>query len=105
MRSELHLPARLGLALILVIAMLTVWAPVGAAQDASASVTGKITDPSGAAVINAAVAARDLDRGTVWKSQTNDEGIYSLPRLPIGKYELRVEANGFQTAVRPGFNL
>src|SRR6267142_7144156 len=105
MRSKLHLPVRFGLALILAAALLTVWAPRGAAQEASASVTGKITDPSGAAVSNAAVTVRDLDRETLWKSQTNDEGIYSLPRLPIGKYELRVEANGFQTAVRQAFRL
>jgi hypothetical protein len=62
-------------------------------------------DPSGAAVSNASVTAKDADRGSAWKTQSNDEGAYSLPRLPIGRYELRVEANGFQSAVRPAFNL
>ncbi len=75
------------------------------AQDTSANITGRITDPSGAAVANAKVTATDADRGTVFRTQTNTDGIYNLSRLPIGRYELRVEANGFQTAVHPAFGL
>ena len=75
------------------------------AQDTSANITGRITDPSGAAVANAKVTATDADRGTVFRTQTNTDGIYNLSRLPIGRYELRVEANGFQAAVHPAFAL
>jgi len=90
---------------ILAIAVLTAIAPRGVAQEVTAAITGKIMDPSGAAVANASVTAKDADRGSAWKTQSNDEGAYSLPRLPIGRYELRVESNGFQTAVRSAFNL
>jgi hypothetical protein len=78
--------------------------PAGA-QDTSATITGRITDPSGAAVANAKVSATDADRGTAFRAQSNADGVYNLPRLPIGRYEVRVEANGFQTAVHPALSL
>ena len=75
------------------------------AQDATAAITGRVTDPSGAAIVSAAVSAKDVDRGTVYRTQTNADGIYNLPRLPIGRYEVRVESKGFQAAVHPAFAL
>ena len=68
-------------------------------QQVTAAITGIVTDPSGAPVAGAAVTAKDVDRGTVWPTQTNTDGAYNLPRLPVGKYEVRVELQGFQTAV------
>ena len=53
----------------------------------------------------AAVTLTDTERGTSLKAQTNADGIYSFPQLPISTYELRVEANGFQTSVRGGIAL
>ncbi len=75
------------------------------AQEASAGITGKVSDPSGAAVANANVTARDVDRGTAWTTKTNDEGVYNFSRLPIGHYEVKVEATGFQTALNKAFDL
>lgn len=74
-------------------------------QQVTAAITGQVTDPSGAPIVNANVAAKDVARGTVWTATTNDEGIFNLPRLPIGSYEVRVEAQGFQTALRPAVQL
>ena len=91
--------------LVVVLAVALLCAGIGVAQEAGASLTGKITDPSGAAVVNATVTARDVDRGAIFRTQTNEEGVYNLPTLPIGQYELRVEASGFQTAVHPAFPL
>jgi hypothetical protein len=71
------------------------------AQEVSASITGTITDPSGAAIANASVTARDLDRGTTYPTRSNEEGIYFYPRIPAGRYELRFEAQGFKTVLRP----
>src|SRR5229473_8394845 len=68
-------------------------------QQVTAAITGVVTDPSGAPIANANVTAADTLRGTVWRTQTNDSGAYNLPRVPIGSYNLKVEANGFQTAV------
>ncbi len=77
----------------------------GWAQEVTAAITGQVTDPSGAAVANAQVTAKDVDRGTIWKTETNPGGYYNIPRVPGGKYEVRVEAKGFQTAVRAPFQL
>ena len=75
------------------------------AQQATAAINGAIKDPTGAAVTGAIVTATDADRGIGVKTQTNTEGFYNFPRLPIGTYQIRVEANGFQAAVRNGIAL
>lgn len=69
-------------------------------QEVTAAVNGTITDPSGAAVANAKVTVKDLDRGTASSTTTNDGGFYTFPRLPIGNYEVRVENPGFQASVQ-----
>jgi hypothetical protein len=71
------------------------------AQEVSAGITGHVTDPSGASIVGATVTAKDLDRGTDWPTKTNEDGIYAFPRIPVGRYELRVEAQGFKTYVNP----
>src|SRR5947207_3014647 len=75
------------------------------AQEVSASITGTISDQSGGAVADATVTATDTERGTTWTAHTNDSGLYSLLRLPVGTYTLRVEAKGFSSAVREAFTL
>jgi hypothetical protein len=74
-------------------------------QDVTATITGTVTDQKGAAVPAATVTAKDTERGTVWTAPTNEAGVYSLLRLPVGTYDLKVEANGFQTAVHKPFTL
>jgi hypothetical protein len=68
------------------------------AQETSAGITGHVTDPSGSAIAGAQVTAKDLDRGTDWPTVTNEEGIYTYPRIPIGRYSIKIEAKGFKTA-------
>lgn len=86
-------------------AVIALMATAAWAQETTGAITGHVTDPSGAVVANAMVTARDVERGATWKTETNAEGVYNLPRLPVGKYEIRVEATGFETAVRPPFDL
>jgi hypothetical protein len=74
-------------------------------QDISAAITGTVMDPSGAALAGATVTAKENDRGTIWTAQTNEAGIYSLLRIPIGTYELKAEVKGFKTAVHPPLTL
>jgi len=75
------------------------------AQQVTAGITGKVTDPSGAPIANAKVTATDTARGTEWPTTTNTEGIYNLPRLPIGTYNVKVEAPGFATATQSNITL
>src|ERR1039457_1434614 len=79
--------------------------PTAFGQQATASITGLVTDPSGAPIANANVTARDADRGTTWPTHTNSEGLYSFPTLPVGRYEVRVESSGFQTALHTAFQI
>jgi|HubBroStandDraft_6_1064221.scaffolds.fasta_scaffold09974_5 hypothetical protein len=74
-------------------------------QQASGSITGTVTDPSGSAITNATVTARDVDRGTVLTTQTNSSGVYSFPQVTVGNIELAVQAAGFSKEVRPAFTL
>ena len=77
----------------------------GYSQEVSGSINGRVTDQSGLAVSGAAVIAAHAEQGTEWPATTNEDGVYSFPRLPIGTYSLRVESNGFKTATRAGFRL
>jgi Carboxypeptidase regulatory-like domain/TonB dependent receptor len=81
------------------IIVLTLVGPVRA-QEVTAAINGVVSDPSGGAVVNAKVTAKDLDRGTVYPTTANGGGAYSLPRIPVGRYEVRVESPGFQAAVQ-----
>jgi hypothetical protein len=69
------------------------------AQGERATATGLVTDPSGSIIVGAQVSIRNLDTNVVIKTKTNSAGIYYLPALPPGRYELRVEQAGFRPAV------
>src|ERR1051325_7160027 len=71
---------RNGFMLMLAIALIAALTQIAVAQESSA-ITGKISDPSGGAVVGATVPARDTDRGTPWSTKPNSEGVYNLPRL------------------------
>src|SRR5437870_13073179 len=80
-------------------------APTAWTQEVTAAIVGTVTDPSRAPVKDADVSATDTDRGTVWAAKTNDAGAYTLPRLPIGSYTVKVSASGFSTSQIPAFTL
>ena len=75
------------------------------AQEVSAGITGRVTDPSGSAIVGAEVTAKDQDRGTEWRTKTNEEGIYAFPRIPASDYEVRVGAPGFKGFVQERLHL
>jgi hypothetical protein len=66
------------------------------AQQVTATITGNITDASGAAVAGAKVTATDKDRGTDYPATTNAEGYYRIPEIPASTYTIKAEAPGFQ---------
>jgi hypothetical protein len=75
------------------------------AQQVTATITGTVTDPSGAPLPGATVTATNVDRGTNWTVQTDSTGLYYLSNVPVGNYSLKIEAKGFQTFLRPSFTL
>ena len=72
------------------------------AQQITGSIRGSVVDPSGAAVQAAAVSARQTETGLTRSSVTDHSGAYVLLELPVGHYELRVEAKGFQAYAQQG---
>ncbi len=75
------------------------------AQEVTASITGTVTDPSGASVPGASVTATSVERGIVYTSESNDSGLYQIGHLPVGSYTLKIEKSGFASANRPQFVL
>lgn len=69
------------------------------AQEVTASIVGTVVDPSGAAVSGATITAKDLDRGTVLTTTTNDSGAFNISSVPVGRYQVKVEAKGFQSVI------
>lgn len=76
-----------------------------AAQSPLATVTGTITDASGAGVPNATVTLRAVATSLTYRGASSSDGVYVVPNLPIGGYELTVEASGFRTHRQTGINL
>ncbi|MEN6494857.1 MAG: carboxypeptidase-like regulatory domain-containing protein, partial [Thermoguttaceae bacterium] len=75
------------------------------AQDFRASISGSITDPSGSVIAGATVTATSLATNTRTTVVSTAEGNYVLPQLAPGRYELAVEAPGFQKYTRSGISL
>ncbi len=71
----------------------------------SATLSGRITDQSGAVVQGATVTAKDTDTDISRTSITDAAGRYELPGLPVGRYEVEVQKNGFAEALRSGIVL
>src|SRR5262245_55142094 len=65
-----------------------------------ASVSGRVTDASGAALAGAAVTARQVETSVTSSNTTDADGRFRFPYLRVGPYELVVKANGFTTATR-----
>ena len=71
---------------------------------ATAQLSGTVTDPDGAAVINAGVTARHKATGFTRTARAGDTG-YVLTNLPPGAYEVTVEAHGFAPLQDPSVEL
>ena len=68
-----------------------------AAQQITGSIRGTVVDPSGAVLQSAVVVAQQNETGLERSATTNRGGEYVLLELPIGHYQIRVEAKGYQT--------
>src|SRR5689334_12156440 len=66
------------------------------AQVYTGTLTGVVTDPSGAIVPNAAVMLTDQEKGFPYSGTTDSEGRFVLRNLPPSKYRLNVNAPGMQ---------
>src|SRR5215470_14419240 len=86
-------------------ATLVVLAGEAVAQEFRASISGRVTDSSGATVAGAEVVVTNLERSTPYRTLSNAAGRYVLEFLPPGHYTLTAEKPGFRKLVRDGLNL
>jgi outer membrane receptor protein involved in Fe transport len=77
-----------------------VFSALGCAQDYRGTILGQITDPSGAAIPNATVKATRIDTNSITEVKTSANGIYTIPFLNPGSYDVEVSAPGFNMAKR-----
>jgi hypothetical protein len=80
-------------------------APSSFAQIVNASLTGTVTDPTGAAAPDATVTATGTATGQATKTTTDPTGNYNLPSLAPGAYTVTVEKTGFKSTVLTGITL
>lgn len=73
----------------------TLWA-----QEFRATITGRVTDPTGAGVSGAKVTATNIETNEVVAAEAGEEGSYTIPFVKPGNYTLRAEGTGFKAAVR-----
>src|SRR3984893_12719687 len=73
------------------------------AQQLTATLTGNVTDPSGAVVPNAKIVVHSEDTGTDVRSVTaSSSGDFNITNIPAGRYTVTVKSEGFQTFVAGG---
>jgi len=91
--------------LALALCLTLFWSAPAVAQVSGATMSGLITDPSGAGIPNANVSIKNTGTGEVREVPTNGDGFYSAPNLLPGIYEVTITAQGFNKVVQKGITL
>src|SRR5260370_22729364 len=79
----------------------TMWQPANAQTVTTGTVIGTVTDPSGAAVLDATVVLRNKATNGQATQKTNSAGQYTFVNVAPGEYEVTVKRDGFRTADVP----
>ncbi len=74
-------------------------------QTGTATVTGTITDSQGAVIANTPVTLKNTENGQVYTAGSSATGNYTVSQLPIGDYNLTVQAPGFKSYTHTNFHL
>src|SRR5579863_2748013 len=73
---------------------------VAFAQSDRGTITGTVSDPSGAVISSAPVEIRNVDNGSVYRAGSSATGNFTLAQLPAGQYELSVLVSGFKKFIQ-----
>jgi hypothetical protein len=92
-------PARTGTNLLCLLALLLT-AAVAAAQMDQGTITGTIQDNTGAAIPHAQVTLTDIDTGLVLSTTSDGSGVYVFSPVKIGQYTISASASGFRTTTQ-----
>jgi hypothetical protein len=90
---------------LLFVMMATMFSRAASAQVVTATISGKVEDPSGAGISGATVTVKSLETGATRAATTDEAGDYKVLSLPLGAQEVKVEKQGFTTQVRTGIRL
>ena len=77
----------------------------GRAQEFRGTISGAVTDPSGAVIPGAQIVVKETRTGTVNKTKSDAAGQYVVPFLLPGDYAITATAQGFETLTRSGVTL
>lgn len=78
---------------------------LASAQTTTASITGTVTDPSGAVVPNVKITATNNGTNVAYTASSNESGVYNLLFLPVGRYSVASENPGFKKTILGPFAL
>ncbi len=80
---------------------LFLWVAIaGALWADSATITGRVTDSSESVIAAAKVEATNQDTGAKLSAKTNQDGLFVIANVPVGRYRVSVEKDGFQTMIK-----
>ncbi len=77
----------------------------GYSQMTTATISGTVTDDTGAVIPGVAVTSNNTGTGAVRRGETDARGVYHLRQLQVGMYDVRAELSGFQASIRAGIQL
>lgn len=89
----------------LIVSTLLLFVLLAPAQTTNTLVTGLVTDPSGAAIPGAQIEVKNQGTGLLRSTTSGGDGIYILPQLAPGIYDISVRKQGFATEDRPNVQL
>lgn len=75
------------------------------AQAGAGTITGIISDPTGAVIAGAPIEAKNVETGAIYRATSTETGNYTLPQLPAGRYELSLSVMGFKKYDRQNLSL
>ena len=91
---------RFALIAAVLLAAITLLVPSLFAQAETGTITGTVTDPTGAVVPNAKVSIKGVATGSLRETTTGTSGAYTVTNLPPAEYSVTVDASGFATQER-----
>ena len=84
---------------------LLIFASAVLAQSDRGTITGTVTDPTGAAIASASIQAKQVETGALFPTTSTATGDYTLVQLPVGPYQITATTPGFKTFVRSGITV
>ncbi len=82
-----------------ILILFVVQAAAAFCQVTTAAMEGTVTDPQGAAVVNARITVQNIATGQTLELKSNERGYWVLPSMPTGVYKVTISLEGFKTAV------